>query len=961
MDEQDDNWDDYIDGALFAINTNVSTTTKCSPFFVMFGRHPRMPFEVEKFVTPLEEGDEAINNVMTELCSDNSLQAHIEKMTEIRDAVFPKIERNIDVAQQKQKQQYLKRTGGLKFTFNNGDNVLRRNMLQKTSKGHKMEDQWIGPYTVEGLDLVKGTCKLRAKDRRLLQRKINLKDLKLYREQSTSQTPSNDALLQESSAQQYPTLPQDSISAVPQNNQSGVSSVWQPTQSTQLSGAAVQQPAPTPTTSQPDVPATHRTAQSTSQPRGAGVQQPVRITTTSQPGGWATQRPTPSTSQPGGAGVQQPASMPTTSQPSGPVTQRPAPSTSQARGAGVQQPASMATTSQPGGPVTQRPAPSTSQPGGAGVQQPVRIPSTSQPGGPATQRPVTLTSQPGRAGVQQPAPTQTTSQPGGPAIERPAPSTSQPGGAGVQQPASMPTTSQPSGPVTQRPAPSTSQPGGAEVQQPVQRPVPSTYDQRGAGVAEPAPNTKESIGAAIAPPSTSSNLGEEAVRQAPLLGNLHGARDFRSLSNKLKAITEQDIIVSFNEVILGVLSSILDGTNNSWRYNVYCRKTSLEGVETIDRDDLKFNVTFGDFDENQAYAMLQLIAKHFPKLPSTCLTEVLLPEALVHLCCHRLDMTYDQAETFLSLGGEDELGDFMAHLKKKVDKKTKKKRNNFGQKRKNCAQNGEVEFIKRCKMDEQAILKMQRPKFNLEPEDSAISKTAMLTDKHIQMAQELLHRQFPHIEGLMSPSISTVQQFPVMRQEFVQVLHTGGLHWVTVSTIGCKGNNKVNLYDSLYHGISPQTEEQIASLLFVDNAEHIEVSIPPVVQQTNGTDCGVYAIAFATALCNNLDPTSLKFNRRAIRDHLWQALQCGHLSMFPFEKRRPQDQNKLVKISVYCECRMPYNPPKDKMAECTGCKKWFHKECQQIADKVFKFARFQWRCKTCSRGNLPVPPISTSS
>ena len=375
---------------------------------------------------------------------------------------------------------------------------------------------------------------------------------------------------------------------------------------------------------------------------------------------------------------------------------------------------------------------------------------------------------------------------------------------------------------------------------------------------------------------------------------MHGARDFRSLSNKLKAITEQDIIVSFNEVILGVLSSILDGTNNSWRYNVYCRETSSEGVETIDRDDLKFNVTFGDFDENQAYAMLQLIAKHFPKLPSTCLTEVLLPEALVHLCCHRLDMTYDQAETFLSLGGEDELGDFMAHLKNKVDKKTKKKRNNFGKKRKNCAQDGEVEFIKRCKMDKQAILMMQRPKFNLEQEDSAISKTSMLPDKHIQMAQELLHRQFPHIEGLMSPSISTVRQFPVMRQEFVQVLHTGGLHWVTVSTIGCKGNNKVNLYDSLYHGISPQTEEQIASLLFVDNAEHIEVSIPPVVQQTNGTDCGVYAIAFATALCNNLDPTSLKFNRRAIRDHLWQALQCGHLSMFPFEKRRPQDQNKRM-------------------------------------------------------------------
>ena len=121
----------------------------------------------------------------------------------------------------------------------------------------------------------------------------------------------------------------------------------------------------------------------------------------------------------------------------------------------------------------------------------------------------------------------------------------------------------------------------------------------------------------------------------------------------------------------------------------------------------------------------------------------------------------------------------------------------------------------------------------------------------------------------MSPSLSTVRQFLAMRQKVLQVLHTAGLHWVTVSTIRCKGNNKINLYNSVYHGISPQSEKQIASLHFVDNADHLEVSIPPVVQQTNGTDCGVYDIAFATVLCNNLDPTSRKFNRQAIRDQLW--------------------------------------------------------------------------------------------
>ena len=40
----------------------------------------------------------------------------------------------------------------------------------------------------------------------------------------------------------------------------------------------------------------------------------------------------------------------------------------------------------------------------------------------------------------------------------------------------------------------------------------------GAGVAEPVPNTHQSIGATIAQPSsTSSNLGDEVIKQAPLL------------------------------------------------------------------------------------------------------------------------------------------------------------------------------------------------------------------------------------------------------------------------------------------------------------------------------------------------------------------------------------------------------------------------------------------------------------
>lgn len=57
----------------------------------------------------------------------------------------------------------------------------------------------------------------------------------------------------------------------------------------------------------------------------------------------------------------------------------------------------------------------------------------------------------------------------------------------------------------------------------------------GAGVAEPVPNTHQSIGATIAQPSsTSSNLGEEVVKQAPLLRSFNGARDFLTFSNKME-------------------------------------------------------------------------------------------------------------------------------------------------------------------------------------------------------------------------------------------------------------------------------------------------------------------------------------------------------------------------------------------------------------------------------------------
>ena len=46
-----------------------------------------------------------------------------------------------------------------------GDLVLRRNMLQKTKKGYKMQDQWLGSYIAVNIKNEKGICYLKELER----------------------------------------------------------------------------------------------------------------------------------------------------------------------------------------------------------------------------------------------------------------------------------------------------------------------------------------------------------------------------------------------------------------------------------------------------------------------------------------------------------------------------------------------------------------------------------------------------------------------------------------------------------------------------------------------------------------------------------------------------------------------------------------------------------------------------
>ncbi len=67
------------------------------------------------------------------------------------------------------------------YKFKIGDKVLRRNMRQKTRKGNKGEDRWLGPYVI--VELSNTSCLLKNEHGKVLKTRISLSQLKPFLQQ----------------------------------------------------------------------------------------------------------------------------------------------------------------------------------------------------------------------------------------------------------------------------------------------------------------------------------------------------------------------------------------------------------------------------------------------------------------------------------------------------------------------------------------------------------------------------------------------------------------------------------------------------------------------------------------------------------------------------------------------------------------------------------------------------------
>ncbi|XP_062510201.1 uncharacterized protein LOC134186289 [Corticium candelabrum] len=232
-----------------------------------------------------------------------------------------------------------------------------------------------------------------------------------------------------------------------------------------------------------------------------------------------------------------------------------------------------------------------------------------------------------------------------------------------------------------------------------------------------------------------------------------------------------------------------------------------------------------------------------------------------------------------------------------------------------------------------------------------------LYDTHISAAQRLLRDQFPTIDGLNSPLVGmSPGGFTAATNGAVQIHNNEQHHWLTSTAGVIESCAHVYVYDSLSSGsLGRALRRQLVDMyrLLADKDGKIDVAIKAVQQQLRGEgNCGPFAVAFATALCHGIDPSTVSFSERSLRKHLHFCFQSGTLTCFPQVSRTTRSTEVKTAINIHCLCYL--HLPGKQMVQCDDCENWYHLDCvSSSSNGVASAAKISqqptWHCRECTK------------
>jgi len=133
-----DDWDDFVNYALMAHRAVPHSITRYSPFYLLYGREMRLPTEDD--LTPEEF-------MATDGASRRDpVQQHLDTLADRLKEAYQVVKENNGISRERQKEYYNK--GTKLVTFQPGDMVYLKEMVNSRQTCAKFRIRWKGPYEV---------------------------------------------------------------------------------------------------------------------------------------------------------------------------------------------------------------------------------------------------------------------------------------------------------------------------------------------------------------------------------------------------------------------------------------------------------------------------------------------------------------------------------------------------------------------------------------------------------------------------------------------------------------------------------------------------------------------------------------------------------------------------------------------------------------------------------------------
>ena len=149
-----------------------------------------------------------------------------------------------------------------------------------------------------------------------------------------------------------------------------------------------------------------------------------------------------------------------------------------------------------------------------------------------------------------------------------------------------------------------------------------------------------------------------------------------------------------------------------------------------------------------------------------------------------------------------------------------------------------------------------------------------LSDAHINRAQKVLKHLFFYINGLELTLLQgkKVVNTKEMVQNILQIVYcTDREHWVVATTINNR-NGEVLIFDSVFKSLDDDTMKTVCNLFKHSGSSgstgKLNVKMIKTTKQKGADDCGVFSIAYATAIALGRSPAKLIFRQSSMRAHL---------------------------------------------------------------------------------------------